>query len=223
MQERTIIFAAFLALALHCCIAFVGAPTVPAHNNSSHNRSISISIVSGGKKVPDPPRVQKQEAKKEGVKAPIQKKTIVLKGKRDISEQEKKETAVPAEVLLTAEAVVMQEIAPPPSSNFPSEASKETEKTVTEPAMPCYKSNPPPRYPESARRRGYEGDVLLSVLVDVDGSVTSLKVKKSSGFSALDRAAVEAVEGWEFKPARRMGVAVSMSVDVPVRFVLRHP
>ncbi len=87
--------------------------------------------------------------------------------------------------------------------------------------MPRYKKNPPPQFPEMARRRGYEGEVLLAVLVSVNGTVASVKVKESSGHSILDRAAVQAVAAWEFEPARRMGSPVPLWVDIPVRFVLK--
>ncbi|MBW2649080.1 MAG: energy transducer TonB [Deltaproteobacteria bacterium] len=98
----------------------------------------------------------------------------------------------------------------------------QAEEVVITPAIPRYRSNPPPEYPAIARRRGYEGRVLLSAMISIDGNVAALKVKGSSGHPILDRAAMKAVKVWEFEPARRMGTPVPMSVDVPVRFVLRH-
>jgi len=76
------------------------------------------------------------------------------------------------------------------------------------PVIPHYKSNPPPEYPAIARRRGYEGRVLLSATISIEGNVAGLKVKESSGHPVLDRAAMKAVEAWEFEPARRMGSPV---------------
>lgn len=90
-------------------------------------------------------------------------------------------------------------------------------------AIPCYKTNPPPPYPAIARRRGYEGEVILSVMVAVDGTVAESKIKQSSGYSMLDRAAMNTVAGWTFEPARRMGIPVPLTVEIPVRFVLRTP
>jgi protein TonB len=88
-------------------------------------------------------------------------------------------------------------------------------------AVPLYRENPSPAYPGLARRRGYEGVVLLDVLVSAEGRVGELRVACSSGYSLLDRAAVEAVDGWRFEPGRRGDRPVSMRVRVPVRFRLQ--
>ncbi|MEO8810810.1 MAG: TonB family protein [Rhodanobacter sp.] len=44
-------------------------------------------------------------------------------------------------------------------------------------------------YPEEARRRGLHGDVLLTVVINLDGSIKSIEVIKSSGHKLLDDAA----------------------------------
>jgi protein TonB len=91
---------------------------------------------------------------------------------------------------------------------------------VTE-AVPRYKTNPPPVYPRMARRRGYEGTVLMEVLVSREGRVQALRLLESSGHSVLDREAMAAVKGWVFEPARRGSGKVEMWVKVPVRFKLK--
>ncbi len=87
--------------------------------------------------------------------------------------------------------------------------------------LPAYRRNPPPVYPVAARRRGYEGTVVLEVLVSALGTVDDLRVFRSSGFKLLDQAAMRAVKSWLFEPGRREGHAVAMWVKVPVRFQLR--
>jgi protein TonB len=62
--------------------------------------------------------------------------------------------------------------------------------------------------------------VVLLVEVLADGRVGQVKIKRSAGYEILDRAALEAVKTWRFDPGRREGRAVTMSVEVPVRFVL---
>jgi protein TonB len=44
-------------------------------------------------------------------------------------------------------------------------------------------------YPEEARRRGLHGDVLLTVVLNLDGSIKNIQVIQSSGEAVLDRAA----------------------------------
>jgi protein TonB len=48
-------------------------------------------------------------------------------------------------------------------------------------------------YPDEARRKKLSGDLLLSVGINQDGSVHSIKVRRSSGYSTLDDAAVRIV------------------------------
>lgn len=87
-------------------------------------------------------------------------------------------------------------------------------------ASPAYLRNPAPAYPEAARRRGEEGLVLLLVNVDRGGRAVEVAVKKDSGFSALDKAAVKAVRRWRFQPAQLGSLAVDSKVEVPIRFTL---
>lgn len=95
------------------------------------------------------------------------------------------------------------------------------ETTEVSVAVPRYRNNARLPYPLTARIRGYEGVVLLTAEVQVDGRVGILKIKKSSGHAVLDRCAYDAVLTWRFEPGRRMGKPVPMWVDVPVRFALR--
>lgn len=84
-----------------------------------------------------------------------------------------------------------------------------------------YLNNPPPKYPDQARRRKHEGVVTLLVEIDSRGKVTSLNINKSSGHSSLDRAAKKAVKRWRFTPALAGSKQVSSRVIVPVEFQLK--
>jgi protein TonB len=88
-------------------------------------------------------------------------------------------------------------------------------------ATPLYKRNPPPQYPATARRRGYQGTVTLEVLVTESGTVQKIKIFESSGSPVLDNAAITAVTNWFFSPATRMGQPIAMWVMIPVQFILR--
>ncbi len=90
---------------------------------------------------------------------------------------------------------------------------------ITE-AKPDYLKNPAPVYPESARRRGYEGTVFLIAQVNKDGYAEQVEIETSSGHSSLDEAALKAVKTWRFRPALLGSIPVSSSVRVPVRFNL---
>jgi len=88
-------------------------------------------------------------------------------------------------------------------------------------ARPLYKQNTAPPYPRKARRLGYEGIVMLKVLINEGGRVDNLTVLKSSGYTVLDRAALSAVRNWLFEPGTEGGIKKKMWVKIPVRFDLK--
>ncbi len=87
-------------------------------------------------------------------------------------------------------------------------------------SSPDYLKNPAPVYPESARRQGWEGLVMLRALVNEKGKVVQIEIEKSSGYSILDESALETVRRWRFKPAAFAQVSLESWVRVPIRFKL---
>jgi protein TonB len=77
-----------------------------------------------------------------------------------------------------------------------------------------------PRYPESARRQGVEGTVLLKVRVTQQGRVEAVQLERSTGHQDLDQAAIEAVRRWRFEPARRGNQTMAVWALIPVTFKL---
>ena len=80
--------------------------------------------------------------------------------------------------------------------------------------------NESPEYPWIARAQGHQGRVIISVWVGAEGQADELAVLQSSGYPNLDRAAVEAVRHWRFRPARRGGIETGSLLYVPVVFRL---
>jgi protein TonB len=112
------------------------------------------------------------------------------------------------------------------ASKAPLKVEKETASTISplqmiREAKPLYRSNPSPKYPRIARIRGYQGNVLLDVLVNKNGKVNDLKIYKSSGYPILDRAASSSVKHWLFEPGMIGDNKVNMWVRVPIRFELK--
>jgi protein TonB len=83
-----------------------------------------------------------------------------------------------------------------------------------------YRETPTPDYPESARRDGREGRVLLRVLVDDQGRSRQVEIDNSSGSDALDHAAAEAIKRWRFHPARHGDKPVESWLRIPIEFRL---
>lgn len=95
-----------------------------------------------------------------------------------------------------------------------------TAKRFVREAKPLYRTNPAPEYPRMARLKGYQGQVVLKVLVDRRGNVSDLELFQSSGYPVLDQAAVDSVKKWIFVPAMRGTENVDMWVRIPIRFKL---
>jgi len=77
-----------------------------------------------------------------------------------------------------------------------------------------------PNYPESSRRRGEQGVVLVELFVDPSGRVAEVRLLESSGFAALDAATLGALRDWRFRPAERAGLPVAARIIHPVHFRL---
>jgi TonB family protein len=76
-----------------------------------------------------------------------------------------------------------------------------------------------PIYPPHARTEGIEGDVVLRVTINDDGSVES--VEPIEGNPALAAAAQEAVRQWRYQPTLLNGQPVKVQTTVTVPFQLR--
>lgn len=78
-----------------------------------------------------------------------------------------------------------------------------------------------PEYPDSARKRGFFGDVTYDVLVTSEGRVGAITLVESSGYHILDNAAKRALEEVSFTPAFSGGKPISSSKRVCFSFQLR--
>jgi protein TonB len=70
-----------------------------------------------------------------------------------------------------------------------------------------------------ARDSHVEGGVILDLIIDEHGTVTSTRVLKS--VALLDQAAIDAVRQWRFTPARLNGEAIPIVMTVTVSFRLQ--
>jgi len=78
-------------------------------------------------------------------------------------------------------------------------------------------------YPLSLWDQAIEGETLLRVLVTEEGSVDSVEIFKSSGYSAFDSAAVAGAIDLRFDPATQDGESIGVWVTLPVQFSKRPP
>jgi protein TonB len=120
---------------------------------------------------------------------------------------------------------MVQAPAPKPVELPPMEAPPPPPRAAPAPVTPpvfaaAYLHNPAPAYPAAARRRQEEGKVMLRVYVSAAGGAEKVELQQSSGFPHLDQAAMDAVRGWRFVPARQGDTSVAAWVIVPINFIL---
>ncbi|KRA84415.1 energy transducer TonB [Altererythrobacter sp. Root672] len=82
-------------------------------------------------------------------------------------------------------------------------------------------SGAPPSYPNVSRRKREEGMVVLRLVITEDGRVETVSVSRTSGFPALDEAAMAAVRKWRWSPTLRDGRPVSITGLVRIPFSLK--
>ncbi|GKS69487.1 outer membrane transport energization protein TonB [Nitrosomonas sp. PY1] len=76
------------------------------------------------------------------------------------------------------------------------------------------------KYPPTAKRNGIKGYVVLSVLVETDGSVNQVQVLESSPSGIFDTAALQGIRSWHFEPAKYKGDTVRVWAKQKIRFDL---
>ena len=96
----------------------------------------------------------------------------------------------------------------------------ETGKTrgIRSSVKPVKTEHPP--FPRFAREQGWEGTVILRLVIDRDGHVSSAEPRESSGYPLLDESAVQSVQQWTFLPAKNGEFPITAIVDLPIRFDL---
>lgn len=114
---------------------------------------------------------------------------------------------------------------PSPPSTAPSTAAAGAAPgPITPPNFTAgYLNNPGPVYPVVSRRQREQGVVMLKVLVSPQGAPEQVQLEKSSGYPALDSAALDVVKKrWKFAPAKQGDKAVSAWVAIPLSFELKN-
>ncbi len=158
---------------------------------------------------------------------PLEDKVVEVRGEEE--ERVKMETIVQA--ANSAQALPKNSLSVPQGpSPLPPPSVEASKKVVKYPSLsegeialiyPKYVENPKPAYPREARKKGYQGEVVLKVEILSSGRVGQMEVKKSSGHDILDHSALAAVKQWKFLPAKRGENAIPFWVNIPIKFQLQ--
>lgn len=66
----------------------------------------------------------------------------------------------------------------------------------------------PPKYPINEARSGRDGWVVVSYVVEPDGSTSNMLIESSSGSKGFEKEARKAIKKWKFQPAFENGKAI---------------
>lgn len=101
-----------------------------------------------------------------------------------------------------------------------------TSSVAVEPGGPIitqarYRGTPiPEEYPLMARRRGWQGTVMVEVWLDANGEQIKRDILQSSGYALLDQAALRSVARNQFVPYTINGVGRPARLHLPVIYTL---
>ena len=76
-----------------------------------------------------------------------------------------------------------------------------------------------PAYPEDAKAAGVQGVVIIEAVIGTDGKILEAKVLRP--VPMLEKAALEAVQQWEYTPTLLNGEPVELIMTITVNFVLK--
>ncbi|TVP65013.1 MAG: TonB family protein [Leptolyngbya sp. LCM1.Bin17] len=79
-----------------------------------------------------------------------------------------------------------------------------------------------PNYPQSALDARVEGQPMVSVDINPDGSVRSVTLTRSSGNAAIDQAAIQAARSSRFQPIAGGATSVPIEYDLTIEGSHRH-
>jgi len=109
---------------------------------------------------------------------------------------------------------------PAPDARPVAAAAKETHVSAPASTSPVLKRRVEPYYPADARRTRRQGWVDVRFVVETDGSVSHAGVVDADPRNVFDRAALSAVERWQFAPGTRDGAPAPMEVRQRIDFRL---
>jgi periplasmic protein TonB len=116
-------------------------------------------------------------------------------------------------VLSTLACVAVLVVAAPATQ----EIIYDPDKSIT---LPRVVKEVKPVYPPDAMGTGAQGEVHLRSVVSTGGRATEIEIVRSLE-ERLDRAAVVALQQWEFKPGAKAGKPVPVRITVEMRFSLK--
>lgn len=113
--------------------------------------------------------------------------------------------------------------APEKAGSTPSRSTAAAPPAVGSPdALPSEVHSPFPAYPPELLARRIQATVVLRLKIATDGSIVEATVHRTSGYEAMDQAAINGVKSWKFRPAMKNGKPIESIVRKPFAFEIRE-
>ncbi|CAI3937636.1 Periplasmic protein TonB [Commensalibacter communis] len=224
----------FVAVLLHglCMLIPFWCMDIPKHDNPLHS-TIEVAF-EAPETLPTPERVQElpdvinDEPESRSIETP------------SLSEALPESEAFAALPVVKSQPVIKERISSRPQSSVGPKRSEEARsvssqvgRQITQPSENVVRPTKPPvaknltaaqrcstlskEYPMAARRRHEEGTVRVGYQLLPDGQIQHVEILESSGFSSLDRAAMNAVQAIKCQSASQQSI---ITTSVPVNFSL---
>jgi protein TonB len=236
-SENTIFWAIVCSILLHLCLALI-IPNL-SFDDIKKPEVLEVALV----KKPEPPPVAQPEPivlPPEPVKPKISTEKPVVKPKP---------LPLPSEVKSEPEPYTPPPVQLPPQTAVIAVAPTPEAPPSPVPPAPIVTPPPPPgpsqseiddargrygnalwgaiekhkQYPRIAQMRGWQGEVVLELLLDGSGKLKSKKVLTSSGYEALDKQALDMVEKAAPFPTPPEALrGNSFTIKVPIPFKLEN-
>ncbi|MEH6357844.1 MAG: energy transducer TonB [Pseudomonadales bacterium] len=195
--------------------------SAPAYQQ--HSTAVSLSFITPAKEqqttTDEPKTINKNPVKTVKKVMPTNKKKKQPEKKQPKLVAAPQEASTPKKSATTTETVKEETLATAASTHQQSSSHGIHNAPII--SEPLFERTPaPPKYPTVARKRGQQGTVWLEIWLDEWGMQSKLSIMQSSGTRVLDKAALQAVSDWRFKPHQINGQGIASRVRIPVEFAL---
>jgi protein TonB len=211
----------FLCLSVAAHAALLAAWQMPVYTpgNSGHTLQLSITQRAGdSREQPSPLTETAAQAPANNAEPPQQAEQAVTRmATRQHRATVPVRKASPAQTLPATAAIETATTAAAVASN-PVLQREETDRHLRSSVMELVSREL--TYPAIARRKGWQGIVKLELHIEADGSITDLQLAESSGYSILDRAAVQCLQFASLPGAARWLQGRTIDIVVPVEYRL---
>jgi protein TonB len=102
----------------------------------------------------------------------------------------------------------------------PQEADRKIYTKADGVVLPIVVKEVKPQYTPGAMQARVQGSVFLTCVVEADGALGDVQVKKPL-HAELDQQAIKAVKQWRFKPGTKDDKPVRVQVEIEMTFTLR--